>query len=229
MGVHFITGAGSGIGAALAAAFAARGEELWLLARNEERARVLRARFPRCRTPVADLAATGSLGGGLTEQELPARLDSLIHVAGVAESGTVAALGADVWQDTLAVNVAAPAELTRLLLPALRAARGHVVFMNSGAGLHAPPRLSAYAASKFALKALAESLRAEEYGSGIRVTTVYPGETDTPMQVRLHEQFGLPYDPEAHMSPDSVAAAVLTALDLPRDTTMSDLMLRPGR
>ncbi|MER6453328.1 SDR family oxidoreductase [Streptomyces sp900105245] len=229
MGVHFITGAGSGIGAALAAAFAARGEELWLLARNEERARVLRARFPRSRTPVADLAAPGSLGGGLTEQELPARLDSLIHVAGVAESGTVAALGADVWQDTLAVNVAAPAELTRLLLPALRAARGHVVFMNSGAGLHAPPRLSAYAASKFALKALAESLRAEEYGSGIRVTTVYPGETDTPMQVRLHEQFGLPYDREAHMSPDSVAAAVLTALDLPRDTTMSDLMLRPGR
>ncbi|MFF8866420.1 SDR family oxidoreductase [Streptomyces sp. NPDC015139] len=229
MGVHFITGAGSGIGAALAAAFAARGEELWLLARNETRAQALRARFPHSRTPVADLAATGSLRGGLAAQELPARLDSLIHVAGVAESGTVAELGADVWQDALAVNVAAPAELTRLLLPALRAARGHVVFMNSGAGLHAPPRLSAYAASKFALKALAESLRAEEYGSGVRVTTVYPGETDTPMQVRLHEQFGLPYDPEAHMSPDSVAAAVLTALDLPRDTTMSDLMLRPGR
>ncbi|MFF3848174.1 SDR family oxidoreductase [Streptomyces sp. NPDC002328] len=229
MGVYLITGAGSGIGAALADDLAAREHELWLLARDEARARALRARYPRSRTLVADLSAPDELPGRLESQELPERLDSLLHVAGVAESGRIGDVGARTWQDTLAVNLVAPAELTRLLLPALRAARGHVVFMNSGAGVHAPPRLSAYAASKFGLKALAESLRAEEYEHGIRVTTVYPGETDTPMQVRLHEQFGLPYQPEAHMSPASVSAAVLTALDLPRDATMSDLMLRPGR
>lgn len=228
MGVYLITGAGSGIGAALAADLGVRGHELWLLARDEARARALRARLPRSRTLVADLCAPEALRGRLESQALPPRLDALLHVAGVAESGRVGEVGAQTWQDTLAVNLVAPAELTRLLLPALRAARGHVVFMNSGAGVHAPPRLSAYAASKFGLKALAESLRAEEYEHGIRVTTVYPGETDTPMQVRLHEQFGLPYQPEAHMSPASVAAAVLTALDLPKDATMSDLMLRPG-
>lgn len=224
-----VTGAGSGIGAALAAVLTARGEELWLLARDEARARELRIRFPGCRTVVADLAEPGSLRGELEAQELPGRLDSLLHIAGVAEAGRVDGTAAEVWQSTLAVNLAAPAELTRLLLPALRAARGHVVFMNSGAGMYAPPRLSAYAASKFGLKALAESLRAEEYEHGVRVTTVFPGETDTPMQVRLHEQFGLPYDPDAHMSAASVASAVVTALDLPRDATMSDLTLRPGR
>lgn len=228
MGVHLVTGAGSGIGAAVAALFTARGQELWLLARDEVRARELRARFPRSRTLVADLAVPGAIRARLEGQALPGRLDSLLHVAGVAESGRVGELSAQTWQETLAVNLIAPAELTGLLLPALREGRGHVVFVNSGAGMHAPPRLSAYAASKFGLKALAESLRAEEYAHGVRVTTVYPGETDTPMQVRLHEQFGLPYAPEAHMSPASVAAAVVTALDLPRDVTMSDLMLRPG-
>lgn len=212
----------------MAAHFASRGHELWLLARDESRARELRARFPRSRTVVADLAEPGALDGALKGQALPARLDSLLHVAGVAESGRIGDVGAGVWEHTLAVNLIAPAELTRLLLPALRAARGHVVFVNSGAGVYAPPRLGAYAASKFGLKALAETLRAEEHEHGVRVTTVYPGETDTPMQVRLHEQFGLPYRPEAHMSPASVAAAVVTALDLPRDATMSDLMLRPG-
>ncbi|QKZ16211.1 SDR family oxidoreductase [Streptomyces chartreusis] len=228
MGAFMITGGGSGIGAALAAHFAAQGHELWLLARDESRARTLQARFPQSRTLVADLAAPGALRGSLESRVLPQRLDLLLHVAGVAESGRVVDVGAEVWEHTLAVNLVAPAELTRLMLPALREARGQVVFMNSGAGLHAPPRLGAYAASKFGLKALAETLRAEEHRHGIRVTTVYPGETDTPMQVRLHEQFGLPYEPAAHMSPASVAAAVGTALSLPRDATVSDLMLRPG-
>src|SRR5690242_4518125 len=135
MGVYMITGAGSGIGAALATVLTARGEELWLLARDEARARELRIRFPGCRTVVADLAEPRSLRGELKGQELPGRLDSLLHVAGVAEAGRVDGMGAEVWQSTLAVNLAAPAELTRLLLPALRATRGHVVFMNSGAGM----------------------------------------------------------------------------------------------
>ncbi|MFE7764729.1 SDR family oxidoreductase [Streptomyces sp. NPDC057438] len=228
MGVHFITGAGSGIGAAVAELFAERGEELWLLARDEARAGELRDRFPGSRTLVADLSTPGSIRARLAVVALPGRLDSLVHVAGVIESGRVEELDAEVWRDTLAVNLVAPAELTGVLLPALREGGGHVVFVNSGAGVHAPPRLSAYAASKFGLKALAESLRAEEYGHGVRVTTVYPGETDTPMQVKLHEQFGLPYEPQAHMRATSVAAALVMALDLPQDATMSDVMLRPG-
>ncbi|MER7762375.1 SDR family oxidoreductase [Streptomyces sp. NPDC097619] len=228
MGEHLLTGAGSGIGAALAGLLAGRGHRLWLLARDPSRAEELAARHPGCRTVVADLAEPDRLAERLGAQGLPDRLDSLLHVAGVADAAPVAEAGAAGWQRTLAVNLTAPAELTRLLLPALRATRGRVVFVNSGAGVHAPPRLGAYAASKFGLKALAETLRAEEYAHGVRVTTVYPGETDTPMQERLHAQFGLAYDAAAHMSPATVAAAVVTALELPGDATVSDLTLRPG-
>lgn len=228
MGVHLITGAGSGIGAAVAGLLAERGEELWLLARDPVRAAQLGEDFPGSRTLVADLAVPRGLAEALARQPGPARLDSLLHVAGVLEPGGVADTTADAWEETFAVNVLAPAELTRLVLPALRAAGGHVVFLNSGAGLHAPPGLVSYAASKFALKAVAESLRAEEYRNGVRVTTVYPGEVDTPMQVRLHERLGLAYDPGTCITPGSVAAAVATALDLPRDGMMSDLMIRPG-
>ncbi len=212
----------------MAALLAQRGEELWLLARDAARAEQLREAFPGSRTLVADLAEPAALAAVLVGQGVPGRLDSLLHVAGVIEAGTVAELGAGPWYGTMAVNLLAPAELTRLMLPALRAARGHVVFLNSGAGLHAPPGLGAYAASKFALKALAESLRAEEYPRGVRVTAVYPGEVDTPMQVRLHERLGLPYDPSACLAPRSVAATVVGALDLPRDGMVSDVMLRPG-
>ncbi|MFE0463452.1 SDR family oxidoreductase [Kitasatospora sp. NPDC058965] len=228
MGVHLITGAGSGIGAAVAALLADRGDELWLLARTAARARELRARFPDSRTVVADLTEPAALTRALEPQGLPDRLDSLLHIAGVLEPGTVGGFDPAVWQRTLAVNLLAPGELTRLALPALRAAQGHVVFLNSGAGLHAPPGLGGYAASKFALKALAESLRAEEHRNGLRVTTVYPGEVDTPMQVRLHESLGVPYVPQACLSAASVAAAVVGVLDFPPDGTLSELMIRPG-
>ena len=71
--------------------------------------------------------------------------------------------------------------LTRLLLPAVRRARGLFVFVNSSAGLTASADWSAYAASKFGLRAFADSLRAEEVEHGVRVSTVFPSRTATPM------------------------------------------------
>lgn len=228
MPTHLLTGAGAGIGAALAQALAARGDELVLLARSEDRAHDLGAEYPGSRTLVADLADPAGLADALPPQDLPERLDSLVHVAGVADLGSVEELTTDVWRETVDVNLLAPAELTRLCLPALRAARGHVVFVNSGSGLRANPGWSAYAASKHGLRALADSLRAEEKESGVRVTSVYPGRTATPMQEKVHDHEGKEYDPSEWISPDSVAAAVLTALDLPRDAEMTDVTLRPG-
>lgn len=225
---HLITGAGSGIGTAVAQRLAERGDELWLLARNAARAAELRERFPGARVVVGDLAEPGRLSWALGHQELPDRLDSLLHVAGVVELGEVGELTPKVWQETLAANLLAPAELTRLLLPSLRAARGQVIFVNSGAGLRANPQWGAYAASKHGLKALADALRGEESGNGIRVTTVYPGRTATPMQAKVHQQEGKEYDPERWMDPGSVATTVLTALDLPRDAEVVDLQVRPA-
>lgn len=126
------------------------------------------------------------------------------------------------------MNAVAPAELTRLMLPALRAARGHVVFVNSGAGLRVHPEWGSYGASKFAVRAIADALRAEERQHGLRVTTVYPGRTATPMQEKVHQQEGASYDASRWIDPASVATTILAALDLPPDAELTELTVRPG-
>lgn len=90
MATHLITGAGSGIGAALTEKLAARGDELWLLARDAGRASQLHERFSGARTLVGDLAEPARLSWAFGHQELPSRLDSVIHVAGIVELGPVA-------------------------------------------------------------------------------------------------------------------------------------------
>lgn len=228
MPLHLLTGAGSGIGAAVTRRLLDRGDELVLLARDAGRAKQLAAQFPGAQTLVGDLATPSRLSWALSHQQLPARIDSLLHIAGIVDLGLVADTPVEVWERQLAVNLVAPAELTRLLLPQLRTTRGQVLFVNSGAGLRASPEWGAYAASKHGLKALADSLRAEEAEHGIRVTSVYPGRTNTPMQERVFQQEGRDYDTAGLIDPESVATTILTALDLPRDAQIADLRVRPG-
>ena len=223
MAIHLLTGAGSGIGAVLAERLLERGDELVLLARSTERAHDLRADLPDATVLVADLAWPESV----ESLELPESLDSVVHAAGIVELGPVADLSVDDWATQLRVNLVAPATLTRVALPALRAARGTVVFVNSGAGLVAHPQWAAYAASKFGLRALADSLRAEEQEHGVRVTTIFPGRTATPMQQKVHAQEGKEYDASAWIDPATVVDAILHVLDLPDDATVSDLTIRP--
>ncbi|MBH5337135.1 SDR family oxidoreductase [Streptomyces pactum] len=227
MRTHLITGAGSGIGTVVAERLAERGDQLWLLARDAGRAKELAARFPGAKTLVGDLAEPERLSWAFGHQTLPDRLDSLLHIAGVVELGTVGELTPKVWNQQLAANLVAPAELTRLLLPQLRVAQGHVLFVNSGAGLRANAQWGAYAASKHGLKALADALRWEESGNGVRVTSVYPGRTATPMQEKVHRQEGKEYDPGRWITPESVATTILTALDLPPGAEITDLSVRP--
>ena len=100
--------------------------------------------------------------------------------------------------------------------------------MNSGAGLNAHAEWSAYAASKHGLKALADSLRHEEHGNGVRVTSVYPGRTASPMQAKVHQQEGKEYDAGRWIDPESVATTILMAIDLPRDAEVNDVTVRPA-
>lgn len=222
MSTHLVTGAGSGIGAVVARTLLDRGDSVVLVARSEERAEELRTSYAGASVQVADLARPESV----ESLELPATLDSVVHAAGIVELGAVADLSVDDWAGQLRVNLVAPAALTRVALPALRSARGTVVFVNSGAGLHAHPGWSAYAASKHGLRALADSLRGEE--PGIRVSTVYPGRTATPMQEKVHAQEGKEYDAAAWIRPETVAAQVVALLDLPRDATVPDVTVRPA-
>lgn len=227
MATHLLTGAGSGIGAVLARRLVERGDDVVVLARDAGRARQIAEQLPGVATLVGDLAQPGRLSWALSKQSLPDRIDSLVHAAGVVDLGTVGELTPALWDQQLAVNLVAPAELTRLLLPVLRVSRGHVVFVNSGAGLRASPGWSAYAASKHGLRALADALRQEEAEHGLRVTSVYPGRTATPMQERVHQQEGQEYDAARFITPEAVATTILAALDLPRDAHLTDLTVRP--
>jgi short-subunit dehydrogenase len=224
-----ITGATGAIGGAVAELLHGAGHHVILTGRSAERLDAT-ARWiaddtggERVRTLVLDLADPRRIEPSLDGAELPP-LDGVVHSAGDVVLGTVAELRPDNWVNQLLVNTAAPAELTRLLLPSVRAARGHVVFVNSGSGLRARPAWSAYAASKHALRALADSLRAEE--PEIRVTSVFPGRTASEMQRRTRAYEGGEYDPDEFMSPHTVATVIVNALETPRDATVTDVSVR---
>lgn len=220
---HLITGAGSGIGAAIADVLHERGDELVLLARSEERAAELTEHYPGAATIVADLADPASLAA----LDVPDSLDSLLHVAGVVDLAPVGEISAADLRQQVDVNLVSPVLLTRACLPALRRARGLVVFVNSSAGLSASPGWAAYAASKFGLRAVADALRAEEVEHGVRVTTVFPSRTATPMQEKVHEQEGRVYDAAMWIRPETVADTIRHVLDLEPGATIPEVTVRP--
>jgi NADP-dependent 3-hydroxy acid dehydrogenase YdfG len=103
------------------------------------------------------------------------------------------------------------------------------VLLNSGAGRTARAGWASYAASKFALRALADALRAEEEGNGVRVTSVHPGRTDTGMQRDVVRQEGEEYRPREYLRAESVAAAVAHAVRAPLDAEVTEVVVRPAR
>jgi NADP-dependent 3-hydroxy acid dehydrogenase YdfG len=224
---HFITGASSGIGAAVAAMLYARGDELWLLARSDERAHELWQKFPEAEIQVADLANPFALEMAMLSAALPSLLNALLHIAGVIDFSPAADLRVGQIREEVNVNMVAPMIITRALLPALRQARGLVLFANSTATLSAGAGRSAYVASKSGVRGFADVLRLEESTHGVRVTTVFPGRTDTAMQERVHEHEQRVYDAAPLMRPDTVARSILHVVDLPTDSTIHDLTIRP--
>lgn len=223
---HLVTGAGSGIGLALARALRERGDTLILPVRSERRRQELRDEFAEPGLVVLDLARPDTLLDALQEADLPSRLDSVVHAAGVVDLAPLGEATQEAIREQVDVNLVAPALLTQHCLPGLRRNRGTVVFVNSTAGLVANPQWSAYAASKAGLRALADALRGEEAAAGVRVTSVFPSRTATPMQQRVHEQEGRDYDPGAFMSAESVVATILHVLDLPDDVTLPEVVVR---
>jgi short-subunit dehydrogenase len=101
------------------------------------------------------------------------------------------------------------------------------VLVNTGSGLRANAQWASYNASKFGLRGFADALRLEEEEHGVRVSTVYPGRTATPMQEQVHQQEGARYDAAAWIRPETVAGEIVRLLDLGPDATIPDLVIRP--
>ena len=253
--IALITGATSGIGLAVARDLA-QDHNLILLARSvndlEELALALEEESQTavliCPVDLTDDTALARLVSRIDIESL----DVLVHSAGMEAPGAVDKITPTRWRAVLNLNLVATAYLTSLLLPALREARGLTslllpalreargltVFINSGAGVSPRSGNALYSASKAGLKSLADTLRQEEAGK-VRVTSIYPGRVDTPMQERMHafnaarlRTEGImatpAYRAADHMAPQSVAAAVRLAVNTPMDAVVEDLAIRPA-
>lgn len=220
MSTILITGASRGIGAATARALSDR--DLVLVGRDTDALNSVARDCRSARVVTADLTTADGIAAAAAGIDT---LDGLVHCAGVAGLGLVDESDAEQWRHQYEVNVVAVVELTRMVLPALRAMRGDVVVVNSGAGTTAKPGWGAYSASKFALRAFTDTLRGEE--PDLRVTSVHPGRVDTDMQRGIVATEGKTYTPDAYLRPESVAAVIRQALEATADAHIAEIAIRP--
>lgn len=220
MPTALITGAGGGIGSAIAEALAPT-HTLLLAGRPSARLDAVAQRLGATTWPL-DLA---DVDGIEVATEIVDELDVLVHNAGVMLPGAAGESYIEEWRATFEVNVFGAVALTLALLPALRAARGQVVFINSGAGQRVSAGMASYSASKFALRAFADSLRSDE--PALRVTTVYQGRVATDMQQDLVAYEGGEYDPARFLRPETVAEVVAAAIRTPAEAQLQEVVVRP--
>ncbi len=215
-----VTGASSGIGAALARALAGRGARLVLAARSEMRLRAVAAPIEPAPLVVAcdvtDPAAVRTLVRAARRHL--GGIDALVNNAGRCVYGAAERTAPGDLQSLLAVNLCGPLYGMREVVPEMRRrGRGLVVNVASVAALHGVPYLAAYAASKAAIAALSQSWRAELAGTGVRFLTVYPGYTRTPLFTTEKKVGGARRPRRGYAPPEKVAWAILRAIE--RDRT----------
>jgi NADP-dependent 3-hydroxy acid dehydrogenase YdfG len=227
-GVAIVTGAGSGIGRAIVLGLARERMRVVLVGRREGPLRET-ARLAGIQPEIvaADLATQAGLAAVARAAGPLLRL--LVHSAGLFLKGPVATGTEADWNAAATVNVHAPMLLTAACLDGLRAGRGDIVFINSSAGRQpAGAETAIYAATKHALRAAADALRQEVNKDGIRVLSVFPGRTDTPMQSLVQQAEGRRIAPDRLLSPDDIAAMIIAALRLPARAEVTELAIRPS-
>jgi short-subunit dehydrogenase len=230
--VCVVTGASSGIGAALTIALVRTGARVWAIARSRDRLDALVDEVVGSTGVVVPMAAdlerdddVAFAGAEIVSGS--DHVDVLVHSAGAITLGAFDSVSPADFDRQYRVNLRAPVVLTQALLPALKRAEGQIVFINSSAGLHASANNALYAATKHGLKAIADGLRQEVNPDRVRVLSVYTGRTATPMQVAVHEHEGRRYRPELLLRPDDVVEVVLAALSVPASGEVTDVSVRP--
>lgn len=217
--IAVVTGATGGMGVEIVANLAAD-HHVYALGRDEAKLEELVAKHGDAVTavPVDLVNELDNLDTVLPALE---RVDVLVNGAAIANALSVESARVEDWRAHMDLNVHVPAELTRVLLPGLRAAEGTAIFINSGAGRGGFGDNVVYAATKHALYALADGLRKSE--QGIRVTTVAPGPTDTAMLQGLSEG----YNKDHVIAPVEVARAIRAVIDAGPTTQLTEVQVRP--
>jgi short-subunit dehydrogenase len=188
-----VTGASKGIGRATAEALASRGARVGLVARGEQDLAALAADLPG--DPVvlpADVAGRESIAGAVERfVEEAGGIELLVANAGLAHYGPFFDQPIEHAEEMVRVNVLGTIYTVHAALGHMRdRARGHIVVVSSGAGLRAFPWGAVYGATKAADRGFAEALRHELSGTGVSVTTVYPGEVES--DLHSHQRDRLP-------------------------------------
>ena len=234
--VVLITGGGTGIGRCAAHLFAREGATVIVSGRREaplaEVVGEIEAEGGACWHYSADMEDADSVRAlAAVALERHGRVDVVVHNAGHSSKvRSVRWIGEEEWNSVLAVNVTGPMLLTQERLPAmLEAGAGTVILVSSMAALRAGPMAgTAYSTAKAAARNYMASLLAELRQKGIRATTLFPGEVDTPILDKR------PRPPTAEervnmMLPEDIAEAILLAATLPQRTVIEEMTLMPTR
>ena len=221
MSVALVTGASSGIGAAIAIEFADAGWEVMAAGRNEARLEEVADVSESISTWVGELEESEDCDELVTDTvEEFGSIDCLVNAAGVLYRGAADELSDDDWRETLAVNLDVPFFLSRAALPHLMKSEGSVVNISSVWGLEAGDRAVAYSASKGGLNLMTRAMAKDHARDGVRFNAICPGGVDTPMLANEAEDQGMEVDDFLAMvaenspngrvaTPEDVAALVL--------------------
>jgi short-subunit dehydrogenase len=218
-----VTGASRGIGRALARQLASRGVLVGLLARSRDDLEEVAESLPRAPDGdhlvlAADVAKRRELERAIERfVKRAGGVDILAANAGIAHYGRFADTEVDRAEEMVKVNVLGTIYAVHAALPPmLERRRGHIVITSSGAGLRAFPEAAVYGATKAADRGFAEALRHELAGTGVSVTTVYPGEVAT--DLHSHERDILPdwRSNDEELPPERVATAIVEAIETDR-------------
>jgi len=214
-----ITGAGKGIGKAIALALAKEGVNVILLARNQDeidnvaaKARSLRVKALAISADVADINSVNAA----TEKALAEfkTIDILINNAGIASFGKFLELEPAAWEHIIQVNLMGTYYVTRAILPSMiERQTGDIINISSTAGLNGNAMTSAYSASKFAILGLTDSLMQEVRKHNIRVTALTPSTVATDLSIELKLTDG---NPEKVMQAEDMAELIIAQLKLNR-------------
>jgi NADP-dependent 3-hydroxy acid dehydrogenase YdfG len=236
--VAVVTGASSGIGAAVARALNAGGAPVALAARREEALLEIQSSLDSASgrnsvvapTNVTDRDQARSLVARAEEELGPVEI--LVNCAGVMYYTLMKNRREEEWERTVKVNCKGALNCVGAVLPGmLERGRGHIVTISSNAGRKVFPGLAVYSASKFFVEALSQGLRLETADTGLKVTTIQPGNVATELismsaDEEALEGYGQPGESRV-LDPEDVAASVVQALVQPEHVGVNEILIEP--
>ena len=237
--VAIVTGASSGIGAAVARTLAREGARVALAARREDALLETQATLEEAQSGTRSIVVPADVTDREAVRALVARTESeigppeiLVNCAGVMYYTLMRNLREKEWETTVEVNCKGALNCVGAVLPGmLDRGKGHIVTISSDAGRVVYPGLAVYSASKYFVEALSKGLRLETAGTGLRVTTIQPGNVATDLLAMSGDEealdlYGRPSGAKV-LDPEDVGASVVHALLQPDHVSVNEVLVQP--